>query len=405
MTIDFSGRSARLRDVGAALLWIVALGAPVIAEAPAAPAGVIEAALQTRRDGARLTVTFPQAEAPHRRIAAFDKPPRIVLDIEGAQWRLRRDARGRTAGLRFGLVSPGWSRLIVDLDAPALPRRVETASEAGRTVLTLDLAETDADTFAAFAAMAPARAPDGASPTRNPGARFVVAIDPGHGGVDPGAVRDGLREKDLTLDFARDLARALEAQNFATALTRSADVFVSLPERVARARRAGAGAFLSIHADALAPGSGAASGASVYTLSAQASDAEAALLASRENQVDRLAGGPLVDTGQDLARTLIELVQRDTMAASQALGATLIAELGARTKLLSGRPLRSAGFRVLKAPDIPSALIELGFLSSAEDRARLRDPAWRAVAAEGIAAAVRRWADERVLRDAAAPQP
>ncbi|MGF1660679.1 MAG: N-acetylmuramoyl-L-alanine amidase [Rubrimonas sp.] len=359
-------------------------------------AGVVAASGGVEAAGATLELRFAGRPAPPHRLGALTDPPRLALDFDGARaFSPELDPPAPPVrALRWGLAAPGVSRLIVELDPPALPARPRASREPGGDGrLAFDLRPADAAVFAAFAEAAPAPEASAAAAPPAPVGPMVVAIDPGHGGIDPGAARGDLREKDVTLAFAFELAQALREAGFAPMLTREADVFARLGTRVARARAAGASALLSIHADALGEGAGAASGVSVYTLSAQASDAEAALLAERENQVDRLEGGALLGDGADLAQALIDLVRRETQSASQALGAALVAEIGARAPLLSGRPLRSAGFRVLKAPDIPSALIELGFLSSATDRARLSDPDWRARVAAGIAEALKRWRD------------
>jgi N-acetylmuramoyl-L-alanine amidase len=180
---------------------------------------------------------------------------------------------------------------------------------------------------------------------------------------------------------------------FEVTLTRRTDVFVPLAARVERARRAGADLLLSVHADIVEQGE--ASGASVYTLSETASDALAAELADNANASDRFAGAAMASAGEDVARALIALVHRDTVAQAERFAASLVDELGARIPMLATRPHRHAGFRVLKGPDIPSALLEIGFLSNAADRARLGDPEWREAALEGVVEGVRRWADRR----------
>ena len=191
----------------------------------------------------------------------------------------------------------------------------------------------------------------------------VVALDPGHGGVDPGAISPGgIYEKDITLATARELARQLAASGrFRPLLTRRADVFVPLRERVARARMEHAELFLSIHADAL-PDS-AMRGLSVYTLSDQASDRETAALAVRENRDNFVAGINLSRQPRDIAPVLLDLARRQTNNRSLALAHAVVAELGHAVQLLE-KPHRAAGFAVLTAPDMPSVLVELGCLSN-----------------------------------------
>jgi N-acetylmuramoyl-L-alanine amidase len=316
----------------------------------------------------------------------LDDPPRVVADFPGARLALPPTAgAGLVTRLRHGLGAPGRARLVLDLAAPAA-----VSLRRDGAALTLRLTATDAARFRAGAGWPAGLGPAFALP---PGAaRPTVAIDPGHGGADPGAIRGGVREKDVTLAFSRDLAARLRAEGFAVALTRDADVFVPLTERVARARDAGADLFLSIHADALPRD--AASGVSIYTLSGAASDAEAEALARRENRADAAAGGAFAGEDPDVAAALIDLVRHETLAEGERMARALLAALP-RDDLLSGRPHRSAAFRVLKAPEMPSALIEIGFLSSARDRARFEDPAWRARAVSAITEAVTAWFAER----------
>lgn len=223
-------------------------------------------------------------------------------------------------------------------------------------------------------------------PARRPPGR-IVAIDPGHGGVDPGAISPhGLYEKTITLATARELAHLLEASGrYRPLLTRRRDVFVPLRERVARARAGRAELFLSIHADALP--NAALRGLSVYTLSAQASDREAADLARRENR-DHLVGGlRLSRQPREIAAILFDLVRRETARDSARLSQAVVAELGRAVPLLE-RPQRSAAFVVLTAPDIPSALVELGCLSNPREERLLRTHAYQRVLAQGLVRAI-----------------
>jgi N-acetylmuramoyl-L-alanine amidase len=196
----------------------------------------------------------------------------------------------------------------------------------------------------------------------------IVAIDPGHGGVDPGAISPhGLYEKDITLSTARELAYQLDATGrFRSVLTRHADVSVPLRERVAHARTEHAELFLSIHADALPDSE--LRGLSVYTLSDQASDRETAALAARENKDDFVAGINLWRQRRDIAPILLDMARRQTNNRSLALAHAIVTELGRAVPLLE-KPHRAAGFVVLTAPDVPSVLVELGCLSNpAEER-------------------------------------
>jgi N-acetylmuramoyl-L-alanine amidase len=216
----------------------------------------------------------------------------------------------------------------------------------------------------------------------------VVVIDPGHGGKDPGAISPaGVAEKTVTLAYARAVKKQLEAiGGYKVVLTRNNDRFLPLQDRVAIARRAGAELFLSIHADSMA--NPEVSGLSVYTVSERASDAEAAALAERENRADRWAGQSLKAQSVAATRILIDVLQRQTMNNTIHMAGLLVKSLEGTTPILPQRPHRFAGFVVLKAPDVPSVLIELGYLSNAADEARLVNSAHRQRVAAAIATAI-----------------
>ena len=221
---------------------------------------------------------------------------------------------------------------------------------------------------------------------------YLVLLDPGHGGIDPGAIgRSGVYEKDVALATARELARQLEAtRRYRVRLTRRDDEFIPLSERVARARAAGGDLFLSIHADAL-PNAGMR-GASVYTLSEQASDKEAAALAARENKADLIAGIDLSRHEPVVSEILIDLARRQTNNLSIRLARDLVSELGREVRLLANSH-RSAGFVVLKAPDIPSALVEMGCLSNRTEEQLLQRPAYQRKLASSLVRSVNDYFD------------
>jgi len=321
-------------------------------------------------------------------------PPRIVLDFPALAWPggpPRTGPRG-VAAIRFGLFRPGRMRMVIELDRPMLLREAFVAPRGGHHRLEIALAPSDSESFAAAtgrpaaALWTAARRPSPASP-----GQIVVAIDPGHGGIDPGAEIDGLREKDIVLEIGLMLAERIDATGgMVPFLTREDDRFVPLAERIRLARAAGAHLFLSLHADSLRWGE--VSGMSVYTLSPTGSDAAADAFAERENRADVLAGADLAGVADDVTRLLIDLARRASGAESMRLAESLLAGLGDGVDLLDTRPHRRGNFYVLKAPDMPSALIELGFLTSEADRARLRDPAWRARVVARIVAGVEAWA-------------
>ncbi len=218
----------------------------------------------------------------------------------------------------------------------------------------------------------------------------LVMLDPGHGGKDPGAIGvSGTYEKHVALATARELKQQLEmGGRYRVELTRSRDVFIPLDDRVSRAQSRGAALFVSMHADALADHS--VRGASVYTLAGAASDAQTAALAKRENNADRFGGATLHDAPPDVARILASLVRQETRAGSARIAHTLVSTLDRELPMLPN-PTRHAGFQVLKAADIPSVLVEMGFMSNPRDEAALRRVEHRKLVAEAMKRAVDGW--------------
>jgi N-acetylmuramoyl-L-alanine amidase len=234
-------------------------------------------------------------------------------------------------------------------------------------------------------ATGPIRRPE-ATTRKRPGIRTVV-IDPGHGGIDPGAIgRSGAKEKDIVLAFAKELKEKIERNDgYEVVLTRSGDTFVSLKDRVRMARHANADLFIVVHADAVRDKG--VRGATVYTLSETASDAEAEELAHNENKSDLIAGVDLAEESDEITGILIDLAQRETKNHASFFARSAVEQLKQITRF-TGKPLRSAGFRVLRAPDVPSVLVELGYLSHAADESQLRSAAWRLKMAAQLAEAV-----------------
>lgn len=218
----------------------------------------------------------------------------------------------------------------------------------------------------------------------------LVMLDPGHGGKDPGAIGvSGTYEKHVALDTARELKRQLEMGNrYRVELTRNRDIFIPLDDRVGRAQKRGAALFVSMHADALSDPS--VRGASVYTLSNTASDAQTAALAKRENSADRYLGPSYRDMPPDVARILSSLVRQETRSGSTRIANTLVSNLDQQLPMLPN-PERHAGFQVLKAADIPSVLVEMGFMSNVRDEAALRQASHRKLVAAAMKRAVDGW--------------
>ena len=342
------------------------------------------------------------------RVFTLDEPRRLVIDFQDIDWSgfSSSDLLAETtlfSDVRFGSFRPGWSRMVADLAEPVLPDDVSLApvSGTGGAVLSMKLEAVSEHDFAAAAGAPPsvlwAEAPQQVAVTPVMDDRFVVVLDPGHGGVDPGAEREGLTEKNLMLDVALTLRDVLLQQgDVAVVLTRETDVFVSLDRRVAIAHRAGADMFLSLHADALSQGG--ARGATVYTLSDEASDTATAHLAARHNRSDVLAGIDLSTSDDEVTTVLLDIARRETEPRSEALALSLVAGMTNAGGPMNRRPLRQAGFAVLKSADIPSVLVEVGFLSSQRDLDNLRDPAWRLGMVEGIANAIFDWRAKDVKR-------
>ncbi len=243
--------------------------------------------------------------------------------------------------------------------------------------------------------------PAGAAMPHAPGAAApVVVLDPGHGGKDPGAIGiTGTYEKHVALAAAQELARQLNASGrYRVTLTRTHDVFIPLEQRVEIAQRRGAQLFVSMHADALTDHS--VRGASVYTLGEHATDAQTAALAVRENASDRFAGSAIPNVSPEVARILSSLVRQETKLGSARMARSVVGALGHDVPLLTN-PKRQASFMVLKAADIPSVLVEMGFMSNREDEAALRRPEHRTV----VASAMRRAIEGYFAAQSPAPGP
>lgn len=327
-------------------------------------------------------------------------PYRIVIDLPEVDWRIdpRKPVRSRLiTGFRYGLFKPGTSRVVLDVARPVAVARKFLLPPSRRrgNRLVIDLAPTTRAAFMksvgppASERMARTSAPP--LPPRKPApprdGRHVVCLDPGHGGIDPGTIGiSGAKEKNITLAMAREIRRQLLAtHNYRVVMTRNSDVFVPLRGRIAIAQRAGAQLFISLHADSIADHS--VRGGTVYTLSETASDAEAAALAAKENKADLIAGLDLSDQTPTVAKILIDLRQRLTKNASVMFARDAIEQLRRTTRLLP-RDHRFAGFAVLKAPDIPSVLIELGYLSNITDERLLMQPRHRRQVAAALVRAI-----------------
>lgn len=361
----------------------------------------------TTKGGAyRLDLVLSQG-VPYR-VYTLSDPARLVLDFREVDFS-GTDAGALMSGeksksLRFGAVRPGWSRMVLDLPAPQVVEHaaLKVDENEGSAQLTVSLLPVDDAEFAERSG-APRDAewdrlvPSSKSATaaKEASGRTVV-LDPGHGGIDPGATGGGVTEAELMLILAQEVRDALlRSGDFNVVLTRNGDEFVSLERRVQIAREAGADLFISFHADALA--SGKANGAAVYTLSEEASDAASAALAERHNRADLLAGVDLSGQDDEIASILLDLARLENRPRSKDLARGIILGINTEVGYTYKRPIQAAGFSVLKAADIPSVLIEVGFLSSKDDLGKLLDAEWRGKMVTGIHNGIHAW----LLTDAA----
>jgi N-acetylmuramoyl-L-alanine amidase len=408
MSHNMCGIMRRFANLAAGGLWLLCLATPVVA------APVVDAVrigdYQTR---SRFVVDLNGPVS--FKVFTLADPYRVVIDLPEVVWRIKpKDMpRGkRITGYRLVLYQPGKSRIVMDV---AKPIKIEKAFLLGPSGayghrLVIDLADITPEAFLRTnrrpvaapaqssrrnksASVRPPQPPWKAKKLRN--LKPLIAIDPGHGGVDPGArgVR-GSWEKTITLSQARELRRQLIASGrYRVILTRGRDIFVRLRERIAIAQRAEADVFISLHADSIA--NRKLRGGSVYTLSEKASDKEAEALASKENKADIIAGVDFSDQSKTVTRILIDLSQRMTKNASVTLAKSLIDNLGSTTKMLR-RTHRFAGFAVLKAPEIPSVLIEMGYLSNPTDEKLLRSKAHQKRIAKAILVGINAYIKQRL---------
>ena len=330
-------------------------------------------------------------------------PYRVVVDLPQVTFHLPKDAgahgRGLIKAFRYGLIMKGGSRIVIDTKGPVRVDKAFTlaAAEGQPARLVLSLAATDRASFLHAVAvenrtdrgMANRRV-SAAPPAPSNDPRPLIVIDPGHGGIDDGTrSRDGkVFEKDVVLAFAKVLRGELERSGkYRVAMTRGDDTYVALGARVHYARAHHAALFISIHADFLPRAEGQTDGASIYTLSEHASDAEAAQLAEAENKADIIAGVDLSSQPNDVANILVDLAQRETKTFSVQFARTAMGEMKLVTPLHK-HPVKSAGFKVLTAPDVPSVLIELGYMSNKGDLSHLTSPVWRKRTASALCQAI-----------------
>ena len=402
-----------------AALWVfcvlvaslVALGAQAQGRL-GAQARILPEGTQLQADTETITLDLTLSQAVPYRVRVLPLPPRFVLDLGTVDWAQAGQVFMLPAvgvrNIRKGQLGNGWARLVLDMDGPYLPEQVDQRvdPDTGLARIQVVLARVARDSFEQratqeqdFLARNPAGLlhPPAADDTRDTtaragerGRRPVVMLDPGHGGVDPGAERDGVRESDLVLAFARTLREELVRRDLVdVAMTRDEDVFVSLDGRIRAARATNADMFISLHADALPEG--LATGTVVYLLGEDEGDAAASYLAERHDRADLLAGVDLARTSDEIARVLMSVAWQDTAPRSRHLAEALVQGIAQTGLRLHRRPVQAGAFSVLRAPDMPSVLIELGFMSSPRDMANLRDPDWTSRMSGAIADAIETW--------------
>jgi N-acetylmuramoyl-L-alanine amidase len=384
---------------------------------PAAAAASFPVATESRIGGDENQTRFVLDLSSKVDLRAFTlaDPYRVVIDLPQVVFQLKPKAgesgRGLIKAFRFGLVMQGGSRIVLDLKKPVRVDKafVLDAAEGQPARLVLDLTAVDRETFLRTIAQEN-RAPQTQKKSdhdanKNVGdPRPLIVLDPGHGGIDNGThAASGENEKAIVLDFALTLRDKIEKTGkYRVVMTRAEDVFVPLGERVRIARQRQAALFISIHADALGRGDGDAQGATIYTLSETASDAEAGRLAEAENKADVIAGVDLSSEPGDVADILIDLAQRETKTFSNHFAHDLVGEIK-NVARMHKNPLKSAGFKVLRAADVPSVLIELGYVSNRQDLKQLMSETWRSRTADAIVGAVDTYFTTRLAGGAGAP--
>jgi len=422
--------------------WVFGLSQPVLA------ADSVVTDIRVGAQGGATRIVFDLTRKITFATFSLAKPDRIVIDLPEVGWQLPAQPLPAASGvfrqMRYGLFQPGNSRVVLDIQKPAAISQAYVLEAEGKQPyrLVLELVPVSRTAFlqgigkpsprvtssrptpdksrpartAANSGLAP---PPAAAPVtvvasatktlppsaklqpvrqlqaspfklpprkpspRRPGQKHVIVIDSGHGGVDPGTIGiSGIYEKHVTLAMARELKKQLDATGrFKAVLTRDRDIFIRLRDRVQKSRDAKAELFISIHADTVK--NPKIKGPAVYTLSEKASDKEAHELAEKENKADLIAGVDLTNESLEVTNILIDLAQRESMNQSARFAKNLIAQLKRKTKVLRNTH-RFAGFAVLKAPDVPSVLLELGFLSNPSDEKALRSSKYRARLASAV---------------------
>ena len=396
-----------VRTVFQAVLVLFLVGTGLVVSPPASAEQAVVTGIRTGVHTDKTRLVLDMTQGVEFQVFVLDNPYRVVIDLPEVAWQTRPDTKyhqGVIKGMRFGLFEAGTSRVVIDVSGPVKVHRAFVLPPKGSSKyrFVVDFVEVEPGDFRRLIATPqskisskPAKqdAALPASGARKPNPKPVIVLDAGHGGVDPGTIgASGSHEKEVTLGVARELRKKLlKTGRYKVVMTRNRDVFVRLRNRVARGRKAQGDLFLSLHADSI--GKRSVRGASVYTLSEKSSDKEAAALAAKENKADIIAGMDFGDQSDDVANILIDLAQRETMNLSATFASMLIDELAKSVRVLR-RSHRFAGFAVLKAPDVPSVLVEMGYLSNREDERFLRSPRKRAALVNALVRAINGYFDQ-----------
>lgn len=366
--------------------WSLSVLAVSLLASQASAAAPVVLGVRTGEQPTATRFVLDLSEALDFKVFVLANPYRVVIDLPEVDWQVEPTAKigqGLIRNFRFGLFEAGTSRVVLDVDGPVKVQRSFLLPPNGAFPhrFVLDIASVDAADFMKVAVLPPppplqARTPAIAPRRKGSDYRPMIVIDPGHGGIDPGTVgASGTLEKRITLSIAKELKRQLvESGRYRVLLTRNKDVFVRLGRRVEIAREARSALFVSLHADSIR--NRRVRGAAVYTLSETASDAEAAALAAKENRADVIAGLDLEGESSEVTTILIDLARRETMNLSAGFASLLVPEIRRNGKVLRNDH-RVAGFAVLKAPDVPSILVEMGYLSNRQDEKLLLSKAYQ----------------------------
>ncbi|MET0638949.1 MAG: N-acetylmuramoyl-L-alanine amidase [Hyphomicrobium sp.] len=379
---------------------------------PASAADALETHLTVT--GRSTIFELTMSEGVTAQVFTLAHPYRVVIDLPNLTFRLDPAAGRKGAGLvsafRYGLFAADKSRVVIDTTGPVKIRSAAMTRLKGSSAVKLAIAMMPVDvvSFGAgtgagtnAAAFEPGVDPalsKNADSKHKPGSKPVVVIDPGHGGIDPGAIgNNSVTEKTIVLAVAQQLKAALEKTgSYEVKMTRSEDVFVSLDNRLKFSRDNGAELFISLHADSIETAADSIRGATIYTLSSKASDRQARIMAEKENASDLLAGIENLnqDSDDQVKNILIDLMKRETSNFSADFSEVLAKHLG-KTIEMSRLPRRSAAFKVLKQTGAPSVLVELGYISNKSDEEQMLTPEWQSKVASSVAAAVQIYFNKR----------